>query len=80
MAGPMFQGRLSIVQEGSGRFSGCFRMAVWFQSGFSLAFQSDFNLAFQSGFRLVFLDISVWRFMVVRAFRNIYPVMVALLR
>ena len=60
----MFQDRLSVVQDGSGQLSGRFRMAVWFQSDFSLAFQCGFSLAFQCGFSLGFQDVSVLHFMV----------------
>ena len=36
MAGPVFQDGFSVVQDGSGRLSGCFRVTVYFQSTFSL--------------------------------------------
>ena len=64
MAGSVFQDRLSVVQDGSERLSGRFRMAVWFQSDFSLVFQCGFSLAFQCGFSLGFQDVSVLHFMV----------------
>ena len=63
-AGSVFQDRLSVVQDGSERLSGRFRMAVWFQSDFSLVFQCGFSLAFQCGFSLGFQDVSVLHFMV----------------
>ena len=45
-AGSVFQDRLSVVQDGSGRLSGRIRMAVWFQYNFSLAFQCGLSLVF----------------------------------
>ena len=50
----MFQDGLSVVQDGSGRLSGRFRMAVYFQSTFSLL-----SIGILSGSSGWFQDVSV---------------------